>query len=76
MKQANKYAAFKDTPDVDTKVVFFATHREAMSFKINEEQFNSLDPSMEFKGWTVATVDPVAPSWFRKMWLWLERKYE
>lgn len=68
MKQVNKYVVFKNTGEIDTKLLYFQTREEAMGFKVYSEQYES-------KGiWTIATVDPCTPSWSREMWLWLENK--
>jgi hypothetical protein len=68
MNQVNKYVVFKNTFEPDTKLLYFQTREEAMSFKVNSEQHESNG------SWTIATVDPHTPSWLRKMWLWLESK--
>lgn len=64
MKQVNKYVAFKNTGE---KLFYFHKHQDAMGFKIGQEE-------MLGESWTIASVDPITPSWFRKMWLWLESK--
>ena len=83
MKQVNKYVVFKNTYEPETILYFFQSREDAMSFKVKEEEAEELrtmkglsvrGESFTGTGWTVASVDPPVPRWFRKMWLWLESK--
>ena len=68
MKQVNKYVVFKNTYEPETILYFFQSREDAMSFKVKEEEASYQH------SWTVASVDSRTPSWFRKMWIWLESK--